>query len=357
MKSKVYFIKVKDGESVSVISDKLRILLEESKVLDFIKKDNFIVIKTHFGEEGNRGFVRAEYVKVIVEEILKKETKAVISDTNTLYRGRRTNTIEHLGLAKEHGFYKEKLGIEVVIPDDTKKENTLEIEINKRFVKTAKVARLFLENDGLVIISHFKGHLMTGFGGALKNIGMGCATRQGKLAQHSDISPVVYKNKCVGCARCVEVCPAGAIRIIEKESFIDNNKCIGCASCISVCSFSAIDVAWEKGANTINEKMVEYAFAIIKNKKERLAFLNFLIKITKECDCIANDDPPVCSDIGILASWDPVAIDKAGFDLVNHTCGRNIFKELHPKRDALRQLRYAVRLGLGSLDYELMELS
>ncbi|MCM8800273.1 MAG: DUF362 domain-containing protein [Candidatus Omnitrophica bacterium] len=357
MKSKVYFIEVKEEEPLSVISDKVRILSEKSRVLDFIQKDDFIVIKTHFGEEGNTGFVKPEYIKVVIEEILKKGAKAVISDTNTLYRGRRTNSKEHLELAREHGFYKENLRIEIVIPDDTRKENTLDIEINKRFVKIAKIARLFLENNGLIVISHFKGHLMTGFGGALKNVGMGSATRQGKLFQHSDIAPVVYKNKCVGCARCMEVCPGGAIRIVEKKAYINNKKCIGCASCISVCSFSAIDVAWGKGADTIQEKMVEYASTIIKNKKENLAFFNFLIKITKECDCIAKDDPRICPDIGILASFDPVAIDKASFDLVNKVCGRDIFKELHPRCDPQKQLNYAIRLGLGNLNYELIEIS
>ncbi|MCX7661942.1 MAG: DUF362 domain-containing protein, partial [Candidatus Omnitrophica bacterium] len=259
MKGKVYFIKVNQQEAVSVIAGKTKILCQKSKILDFIQENNFIVIKTHFGEEGNTGFVRHEYIKVVIDEILNKKAKAVVSDTNTLYRGRRTNSEEHLELAKEHGFSKENLGIEVIIPDDTKKENTLEIEIKRKFIKTAKVARIFLENDGLIVITHFKGHLMTGFGGALKNIGMGCATREGKLVQHSDISPVVYKNRCIGCGECFKVCPVGAIQIIEKKSFIDNKRCIGCASCIAVCRYSAIDVVWERGANNIQEKMIEYA--------------------------------------------------------------------------------------------------
>jgi len=356
MKSKVYFIGIKQEDDVFLISQKLKRLCEESKVLDFILKDDLIAIKIHFGEEGNTGFVKPQYVKVIVDEILKKEAKAFLSDTNTLYKGKRTNSQSHLELAKAHGFSKENIGIDIIIPDDQKKENVSEVTINRRFVKTAKIAKIFLENNGLVVISHFKGHLMTGFGGALKNVGMGCASREGKLFQHSDIAPVVYKNKCVGCAECVKVCPKGAIIIIDNKSNIDPKKCIGCASCIAVCNYSAIDVIWEKGASTIQEKMIEYAYSVIKPKKQKIAFFNFLLKITKECDCIAKDDPRVCPDIGILTSQDPVSIDKASLDLVNKTSGKDIFRELHPKRDYRRQLKYAFKLGLGNLDYELIEI-
>jgi len=356
MKSKVYFIKVSQEDTPVAIADKIRQLCQESKVLDFISKDDLIAIKIHFGEEGNTGFVKPQYVKVIVDEILKKEAKAFLSDTNTLYKGKRSNSLNHLELAKTHGFSKENLGVDIIIPDDREKENISEVPINKRFVKTAKIAKIFLENNGLVVISHFKGHLMTGFGGALKNIGMGCASREGKLFQHSNLAPIVYKNKCVGCGECVKVCPSGAIIIIDNKSMIDAKGCIGCASCIAVCNYSAIDVSWEKGAYNMQEKMIEYASAIIKEKKQKIVFFNFLIKITKECDCIAKDDPRICPDIGILASDNPVSIDKASLDLVNKITQKDIFKELHPKRDYRRQLNYAVELGLGSLNYELINI-
>lgn len=357
MKSKVYFIPAKDSENISTIAKKIKILCEESKVLTFISRHDAVAVKMHFGEEGNTGFVKPEYVRVICDGILAKGARAFLADTNTLYRGQRTNSKDHLAIAALHGFTKKATGVEVIIPDGSKKENTVDIEINQKFIKTAKLARLFIEADAIVVVSHFKGHMMTGFGGSLKNLGMGCAIREGKLMQHSDIAPIVYEQKCMGCGECEKICPANAIRIENRKSVIDGLKCIGCASCIAVCPFLAIDVPWESGGRILQEKMIEYALAVIKGKKERLAFFNFTIKITKECDCLAKDDPHVAPDIGILASTDPVSIDKASFDLVNKACGRDIFKELHPKREGRRQLEYALQLGLGNLDYEIIELS
>lgn len=355
MKSRVYFLPVSNSDNIRVITEKLKKLLKESRILDFIRKDYKVAVKMHFGEEGNTGYVKPEYVRIILNGISAKGATAFLIDTNTLYRGRRTNSKDHLEIANEHGFTKEITAADVVIPDDTEKENTIDIKIDQKFVRTAKLVRLFVDADAIIAISHFKGHIMAGFGGALKNLGMGCATREGKLMQHSDISPIVYENKCVGCGECEKVCPAGAIRIQNNKSVINSLKCIGCASCIAACPHVAIDVQWESGGAILQEKMIEYVWALLKGKK-KVAFFNFAIKITKECDCIAKDDPRVAPDIGILASVDPVSIDKASLDLVSKVCGRNIFKELHPNRDGTKQLRYAYELGLGNLEYELIEL-
>ncbi|MCX5699292.1 MAG: DUF362 domain-containing protein [Candidatus Omnitrophica bacterium] len=356
MKSKVYLIRLANLEKVQVVSDKLKRLLEESRVLDFIQPNTKVAVKMHFGEEGNTGFVKPEYLRIICARIFAQKARAFISDTNTLYRGRRTNSIDHLALAYEHGFVRQATGAEIIVPDDTKKENVITVPINQKFIKAAKVARIFVEADALVGVSHFKGHMMTGFGGALKNIGMGCAAREGKLRQHSEVLPIVYPEKCTGCAECEKACPVKAITIQNNKSVIAGTKCIGCATCIAVCPYSAIDVPWGSGAATIQEKMIEYAWAVLKNKKGKTGFLNFAIKITKECDCLAKDDLRVAPDIGILASIDPVSIDQASFDLVNQICGKDIFQELHPQRDGTLQLKYAHKLGLGNLDYELIEL-
>lgn len=356
MKSKVYFIATHESEGIESLALKLGCLLKESNVLGFIRAREMIAIKLHFGEEGNTGYVRPECVRVISEGILNKQASCFLTDTNTLYRGRRTNSRDHLKLAYEHGFTPDKVKAEVVIPDDTLKSRVKEVDIDRKFIKKAFVTGIFLDCDGIVDVAHFKGHIMTGFGGAIKNIGMGCAARQGKLAQHSDISPFVIRANCAGCAACESACPVKAIIIKDKVSFIDSLKCIGCAGCIAACRYNAIDVNWEAGGKLIQEKMVEYASAVLDNRKERLACINFAVKITKECDCLAKDDPRISGDVGIFASTDPVSIDKACLDKIISACGKDIFRQVHPKRDGMRQLEYAQELGLGSMDYELIEV-
>ncbi len=197
---------------------------------------------------------------------------------------------------------------------------------------------------------------MTGFGGAIKNIGMGCASREGKLAQHSEIAPVIYLEKCKGCMDCVRSCPVDAIRSEGRRIVIDPSKCIGCATCIAACVRGAIEVDWESGGSNIQEKMVEYAAAVLKQKNGKLSFINFVTKITKECDCLAKDDPRIIPDVGIFASTDPVSLDKACYDACINACGKDVFRVVHPDRDGLKQVRYAAKLGLGNIDYELIEL-
>ncbi len=357
MKSKVYFIAVDEADNTVSVADKLKRLLEESNILDFIQEKENIAVKLHFGEEGNTGYVRPDYVRVICEGILNKQAICFLTDTNTLYRGRRTNSRDHLKLAYEHGFAPDKVKAQVIIPDDTLKTAVKEVDINQRFIKKAFVSGIFLDSDGIIDVAHFKGHIMNGFGGAIKNIGMGCAARQGKLAQHSDVSPFVIRNNCVGCSACDSVCPVKAIIIKDKKSIIDNLKCIGCASCIAACKYNAIEINWEVGGRSIQEKMVEYTKAVLDKKKQKLACLNFAIKITKECDCMAKDDPRISPDVGIFASSDPVSIDKACLDKIISACGKDIFREAHPKRDGMKQLEYAQELGLGSMDYELIEVN
>lgn len=353
MKSSVFFAPVSGQETEPAVRDRLDALIRMSACGSVASSGDKVVFKLHFGEQGNTGFVRPSYVAAIVQAVAHAGSEPAVSDSNTLYRGRRMNSTDHLKLAYEHGFTPDALKAQVVIPDDTRPENVCAIAADGEYVKTAKVAAIYAGADALIGIAHFKGHLMTGFGGAVKNIGMGCATREGKLFQHSDLAPIVVIKKCTGCTSCVAVCPAGAITMKNGMAAVDTAKCIGCASCIPACKFTAIDLNWEGGGMFIQEKMAEYAMAVLRNKKGKAFFFNFLIKITKECDCLAKDDPRIVPDIGILASRDPVAVDQASLDLVIARAGTDIFKKLHPHRDGTRQLAHAEKIGMGSRNYRL----
>ncbi len=355
MKSQVYYVKVAPADSAGVMQEKLRRLLEASGTLRQVRPRDQVVMKLHFGEEGNTGFVKPEWVRVFSLNIKQAQAVPVMAETNTLYRGQRTNSKDHLALAARHGFTLEKTAAAISIPED-KPENVRDVSVQQTHIKTAKIIKVFLEADVLVVLSHFKGHLMTGFGGAVKNVGMGCASREGKLAQHGGVAPFVSQDGCVGCGECVQVCPADAITLDDDLAFIDGGRCIGCASCIAACPQEAIDVPWEAGGETIQEKMVEYAKAVLDPRQGKTVFVNFAVKITKECDCLAKDDPRICPDIGFFASLDPVSVDKACYDQVLAACGRDVLKEAHPHRDGMKQLLYAEQLGLGRMEYELMEV-
>jgi uncharacterized protein len=355
MRSTVYFATVKDAEDIQAVNDQLKKLLEKSKVLDVIGKKAKVVIKMHFGEAGNTGYVRPAHVRVICDELKRTGAVATLADANTLYRGRRLNAEDHLALAREHGFTKKAVGIDVVIPDDKKEADIAAVQINQKHIQTAKVARLFIDCDAIVSIGHFKGHALTSFGGAIKNIGMGCATREGKLAQHCDAAPVFREERCTGCGECEIVCPAEAISMKNDTAVLDRTKCIGCASCVAACPNMTIFIDTEAG-DAVQEKMAEYALAVLRNKKDKACFLNFALRINRECDCWSRKNPRIAPDVGIFASLDPVAIDKASFDLVNQASGEDIFKKAHPKEDGMKQLRYAQEIGLGSMEYDLIRV-
>jgi hypothetical protein len=354
MKSPVYFLPVSASDDPATVESGLRTLLLESKIFDCIQAGDGAVIKMHFGEEGNTGHVSPRLVGVVSGLLRQKARDVVVSDTNTLYRGRRTASSEHEQLAREHGFTQDITGARLTVPDEKVKENCRIIALNGKFVKEAKVLSLYTQAQMLVGIAHFKGHMMTGFGGALKNIGMGCASREGKLAQHSTVCPVVRMQNCTGCGACEKVCPADAIAIVNGKSTVDRAKCIGCASCIAACGYGAMDVNWGTGAGSMVERMVEYAAAVLRGRK-KVAYVNVALKITAECDCMAGDTARIVDDVGIFVSADPVAVDMACCDLVKQKAGgKDVFLEAHPGRDSLKQLAYAEKLGLGSRSYRLI---
>lgn len=313
-----------------------------------IAKEKFnsekIGIKIHFGEEKNTTHLDAKMFDCVKDHF----DEPYYVETNVLYRGRRTFRDEHIKLAKEHGF----TNIPIKILDGDHGEETLLVPVNKNHVKDAKIGKGIDEFENLISMAHYKGHIKAGVGGAIKNISMGCAARGGKLEMHSSDIPVVYEDACTACGLCAEGCDFSAIKIGEY-AVIDKEKCSGCSMCIAVCPSSAIGINWGDSSPKVIERMAEYALAVTKGRK--WLYANYLINMTKECDCMGITQKPFIKDIGVLLSDDPVAIDQASIDLVKKTEGKDPFKA-NNNIDSEHLLEYAEKIGLGSRKYNFVYL-
>lgn len=357
MANKVFFIASDEKDSVESVSNKLGSLIKKSGVLDCIRPDDFTAIKIHFGDEGNTGHIRHEWAKEAASHVLKKTPKAFLADANVIYKiGKRAQSVEHLRIADKHGFNLQNTGVPVIIADGLKGRNFTEVPVDGKHLKSVKIASDFADCDSMLAMSHMTGHILTGMGCAIKNIGMGCAARRGKYEQHCGASPDVNAEHCVGCGACVRICPAGCLTLKAKKISFAKDSCLGCGECAVVCKTKAIEIRWSETLENLQEKMVEYASGVIKAVNGRIGYINFLIKVTKDCDCLAKDDPRIVRDIGILASTDPVAIDKASVDLILKAANKDVFKAGYPETDWSAQLRYAEKLGLGSMEYKLETL-
>lgn len=355
------------------VADKVVDLFERVEPAEAFGRKDLVAVKLHFGEMGNTGYIRPQFVRKVVDRLNELRTKPFLTDTNTLYVGSRTEACSHLGTAFDNGFTREITGAPVIIADGLRGNNRVDVEVDGRHVNTAHIASDIHYADGLVVLTHFKGHELSGFGGALKNVGMGCASREGKLEQHSNISPKVVAKKCIGCGECTVWCRGGAISLKgegkERKSVIDPETCVGCAECILSCPQGAIQIQWNQSVPIFMEKMVEYACAVLKAKIDKSLFMTFVTDVSPLCDCTPFSDRAIVPDVGILASTDPVAIDQAAVDLVNGAPGNPVssldkamapgedkFSALYPKVEWARQLDHAVELGLGAREYELVRL-
>lgn len=340
MAARVYFSEKFDMDTIRELFSRA---LEDSGI-----GSGKIAIKVHFGEKGNTRFVQPEQIRPIADILRLKSPDVFLTDANTLYRGMRLNARNHLQIAREHGF--DKVGVPIVIADGEGGEDEKEVEINKKIFQKVKIAARIAEADAIVVVSHFKGHMLTSFGGALKNLGMGCGSRSGKLEMHSKIKPTVGEG-CILCDQCVEVCPAGAINTEGDAAVIDHAKCIGCARCIAACDAEVISVPWEGATSReVIERCAEYAFGAANGKK--IVCVNFINKIAKDCDCMG-DSRIIGKDVGIAASADPIACEQASYDLaLKRHSGRDIFKEAHGV-DGRHMLEYAEAIGLGTRKYVL----
>ncbi|MCX5680191.1 MAG: DUF362 domain-containing protein [Candidatus Omnitrophica bacterium] len=358
MNSIVWYVPMSGkGPDIESSCRKLQLLIKSSGVLDNIEKDDFTCIKLHFGEKENTGRIRSELVREVASEVSKKTKNAFLSDTNVLYKNSsRTNSVDHLKTAHAHGFSIEKTGIPVIISDGLFGRDYMDILIEKKHFKDVKIARDIAACDKMVVLTHVTGHMYTGLGGAIKNLGMGCASRRGKYEQHSGAVPTVEPEFCVACGLCRANCPAGCIKMENGKANILSGSCIGCGECVVVCRTKAINIKWSEKLENLQEKMVEYAYGAVKAVEGNAVYISFLLKVTKNCDCIALDEPAIVEDMGILASRDPVAIDKASCDLINQRSGKDIFKEVNPITRWNVQIEYAAKIGLGNTAYTIKEI-
>jgi hypothetical protein len=313
-----------------------------------------------------------------VDAIRKLGGRPFVTDANTLYVGSRSDSVAHLETAHRHGFTFETLGCPVIIADGLRGGSYVELPVDGIHAKTVRLAHELVKADAIFCVSHFKGHELSGFGGALKNLGMGGGCRGAKLSMHSAVKPRFSARRCIGCGRCVSNCPSRAIRLEARESEVrasrkvarvDVAACVGCGSCIVVCPKQAVSIAWNAGAQEMQERMVEHLAALVRQKAGRVGYLSFVDKVSPACDCYPYSDRPIVPDIGVLGSLDPVALDAACNELVRRSAGlhnsalssafaegEDKFKDLYPDVDWSVQLDHAEALGVGTRAFDLIEI-
>ena len=345
--SDVYYKKVDGNTTVQEVQEITRQLLTE-----IIEKENIVLeqkvpLKVHFGEKGNTTFIKSENYLGIIGFLEERGIETSYMETSVMYGGQRYKRDLHLKTAEEHGFTQ----VPIVIADGEQGEAFAEVEIDGHHFKSCKIGKDFLDYDQLIVLSHFKGHMMAGFGGAIKQLSMGCASKGGKLAMHMGIKPKIVNRKCKKCNLCKTRCNEDAI-FIGQKSFIDHEKCVGCGACVAICPTKAISIISIKGISNallqgkkFREKLVEYAYAAQKGKKN--IYINFAMNVTKGCDCEPKKMDPIMEDFGIFISTDPVAIDQVCLDMA---------KDRGKAFKGAEQLTYAETMGFGSTNYTLHDV-
>ncbi|HUK93233.1 MAG TPA: DUF362 domain-containing protein, partial [Methanomicrobiales archaeon] len=355
------------GDSESRIA-KIRRLFTAAGIDGCIRDRDLCAIKLHFGERGCDTHVNPVHVRQVVDMIRAEGGRPFLTDTATLYSGSRSNAVDHIATAIGHGFGYSVVGAPIIIADGLRSGHAVEVKAGKKHFDRVFIAGDIAQADSMVVISHFKGHMLAGFGGAIKNLAMGCAPARGKREEHQAHTMVV-EERCRGCGNCVDACPAGALSLGTEKVRLDKERCIGCGECMTVCLQAAIEFDWTVDIPPFVERMVEYACGALEGKRDRAGFFNFLLSITPDCDCVPWSDAPIVPDIGILASRDPVAIDAASLDLVNRQAGlggtlltsrlgrgEDKFGGVWEHTNGSLQLSYAEECGLGERKYRLVEI-
>ena len=366
--AKVYFSDMRTGHKENLF-DKIAKLLTLAGLSQTVSEGDLTAIKIHFGEKGNHTYIRPVFARRVVEEIKKLGATPFLTDSSTLYPGQRKEAVSALTCAIENGFGYSCVGAPLVISDGLRGVTETEVAIEGELLKKTYIGTEIVEADSIVAMTHFKCHELTGFGGAIKNLGMGCASRKGKLVQHSTVAPKVSEKYCTGCGICLKSCAHDAIAVIEGKAIIDPTLCAGCSRCITVCPIKAINIQWNAAADLVMRKMAEYAKGALTGKDGKAIYINFITQVSPACDCYGYSDAPIVNDIGICASTDPVAIDQACADLVNgargnegsalqsgHEPGGDKFRGVWPEIPWEVQLEHGEKIGLGSRVYELVRV-
>ena len=367
MKSKVYFADFRTTLMENRLQ-KLQRLIKKAGIEKIDFKDKFTAIKLHFGEPGNLAYLRPNYAKAVADVVKSLGGKPFLTDCNTLYVGGRKNALDHIESAYQNGFNPFVTGCHVIIADGLKGTDEVLVPLTGTTrVKAAKIGRAIMDADVFISLTHFKGHEAMGIGGTVKNIGMGCGSRAGKMEMHSDGKPHTFPDLCVGCGMCLKVCAHGALKMVDRKMTIDRAKCVGCGRCIGVCPKGALMADWgEQSFKILDEKTAEYALAVVQG---RPAFhISLISDVSPNCDCHSENDASIIPDLGMLASFDPVALDVACVDLCQKAprlAGTvldgapkkgDIFDITHPVTHWRDAVDHAVRIGLGSADYELVKI-
>lgn len=347
---------------------KTKALCQRVGLAEILSPGALVAVKLHWGEPGNVAFLSPVLVGAVCEEIEAAGARPFLTDTSTLYRGGRSNAVASLLSAARNGFSPFTVHAPVIVADGLRGTDGRPVDVPRgKHVKTARIAGAVVDADAIVVLSHVKGHELFGLGGALKNLGMGCATAAGKQTMHSDLRPAVNRDRCVGCGRCVANCPVDAISLAKGKASIASKTCIGCGECTVACPAGAIPSRWKTDERPLLEKTAEFAWASLDGKRERAVFLNFMINMAPQCDCYGHNDLAVTPDLGITASRDPVAIDQAAYDLFNAApvvAGSDLAESERQGDNAFRLhgihwemlLEHASALGMGTRRYDLVRV-
>ena len=364
--SKVYFTDMRTSFTEN-LPKKLTRLIDRAGLgtIDFDHK--FVAIKIHFGEMGNLAYLRPQYARALAAYIKERGGLPFLTDCNTLYVGSRKNALEHIETAYINGYTPYATGCQVIIADGVRGTDEAYIPIGCEEVKTAKIGRAIADADIIISLNHFKGHEDAGFGGALKNLGMGSGSRAGKMEMHYDGKPVVDRDRCRGCRKCATICANDGIHYESSKAVIDHDNCVGCGRCIAICSFDAIKPHNSSSATSLNRRIAEYAYAVVKDKPN--FHISIAADISPNCDCHPENDAPIVPNIGMFASFDPVAIDLAAADAVNAMPANprsalseaecrchDHFINVHPNTNCRVQIEHGEEIGLGSSEYELIRI-